>query len=66
MRGGRWKVGVRGRGWSEVEGGSEGERGGKSRHGTSTHHQFFVAVETDDGGQFLSGADGCRCTHTVR
>ena len=52
--------GLRGRGgvrW-KVEGGNEGERGGKSRHGTSTHHQFFVVVETDDGGQFLSRADG--------
>ena len=46
-----------GRVWSEewkVEGWSEGERGGKSRHGTSTHHQFFVAMETDDDDQFLS------------
>ena len=48
----------------KVEGGSEGERGGKSGHGTSTHYQFFVAMETDDGGQFLSGADGNVVVHT--
>ena len=48
----------------KVEGGSEGERGGKSGHGTSTHQQFFVAVETDDGGQFLSRADGYVAVHT--
>ena len=41
MRGGGWE-------WSE------GERGGMSRHGINTHHQFFTAVETDNGGQFLS------------
>ena len=28
----------------KVEGGSKGERGGKSGHGTSTHHQFIIAV----------------------
>ena len=37
-----------------------GVRGGKSRPGiyTSTHLKLFTAMETDDGGQFLSGADG--------
>ena len=49
----------------KVEDGSEGKMGGKSRHGTSTHHQFFVAMESDDGGQFLSGADGLPGNVTV-
>ena len=42
------------------------KRGGKSGHGTSTHHQFFTAVETDNGGQFLSGADGLPGNVAVR